>query len=204
MSKSFLEGFFMGKAVQRFSVIQKEIPGYLAKPIGHIITRWAFFEYHLSRIIWELLDLDEKPARVAVAAPRAQEKLDNIRDLLFLKKIVIDEKVYTKLRSRIVEIGGLRDNLCHGVWKHDEKGWAIISFKGYVNDQSIERLERSRKFRPERFGVTVSGLAPILEAIDALILALQDLRARVSSPEKLPKRPDPRGDRRKRDTREKP
>ena len=43
-------------------------------------------------------------------------------------------KVFTKLRSRIAEIGGIAGRPLHTArWKHDgETGWAIISVKGYV------------------------------------------------------------------------
>lgn len=195
----------MPEPIKSTAIVQKNVPGYLAKPIGHIVTRWAFFEFHLSHVIWDLLEVDQNVGLVAVASPRAHEKLDNIRDLLFLKKkIVIDDKIFSKLRNRIVEIGGLRDDLCHGTWRHDERGWSIISTRGYVKDQTIERIERSRKFRPERMGVTVAGLAPILEAIDDLIYAVEDMWLKASSPEKLPKRSLRRQLRRRRDTHAKP
>ena len=180
----------MASPIVTQSAIKGDVPGYLAKPIGHIIVKWAFLEYCLSRLIWELVGVEPQVGRVAISSPRAHEKLDNIRELLFLKrKVMMDDRIFNALRSRIIEANGLRDNLCHGQWANDDRGWAIISTRGFVTDQTIERIERSRKFRPERMSVTVASLTPIFARINELVSAVESIRETAASPEKLRKQP---------------
>ena len=173
--------------IQRTNTVEKGVPSFIARPAGHIITKWAYLEYQLSRIMWELLGLSAEEGRLVIADPRPTEKLEIIRSLLFIRKIGISDDKFQSLWDGISTVKKMRDLLAHGIWVKSEKGWSVLSLKGNVVDQEIPKLGRNRKIRPEGILVTAEGLASTLAATIALSGSVQSLHDTVPLPDKSPK-----------------
>lgn len=171
----------MTMGIKRISPLQKSIPAYLARPMGQIIAKWAYLEYRLSTIIWNIMGVDEKVGRLAVNDPRAKQKWETIRDLLFLRGHELNERKYKIAYDALEEISELRDLLAHGLWACPNGKWGVVKFGGKLEDQTLHKIERKRRIRPESFEATPQGMAPIIENIDNLITAIDSLDGIVAS-----------------------
>jgi hypothetical protein len=171
----------VSKGIRRTSPIRKAIPEHVATKVGQIITSYAYLDYRLKMLLWDLSGVDEKVGRITLRDPRATEKLQMARDLLFLKNIVVEDNKFKKLYDGINEVERLRDLLAHGIWTENDRKWAVISFKGNVEDQTISRTERKRQIRPESFNITPEGLLAVREAVEALISSVESFAQHATS-----------------------
>ncbi len=177
----------MAKGLRKSSPIRQNVPAYITKQVGQIITKWSFLDYQLSRMLWKALDLSSEEGRLGAADRRPHEKFEAVRQLLYLKGIGIDDKDYKTILDGLRNLKDLRDQLAHGIWTLDDGTWKLINFKGNVVDQSIPKIERSRKLRPELFGVHLDKLAEVSKAITDIIGSLDTLDIVTTSQLKSPK-----------------
>jgi hypothetical protein len=90
----------------------------LCREIGRVITRHAYLEWRLSKIIYALLSVGPKEGRLAVREPRATDRLVLIRDLVHLKGLEIRADL-DLLAEAIDSVTRQRDQLAHGIWLRD-------------------------------------------------------------------------------------
>ena len=139
------------------------------------------------------MGVDEKVGRLAVSDPRAKQKWETIRDLLFLRGVNLNETKYKKVYDALDEISELRDLLAHGLWTCPTGKWGVVKFGGKLEDQTLHKIERKRRIRPEALEATPHGMAPIIEQIDNLIKALDSLDGLVASLGKAQKQSGAKG-----------
>lgn len=187
----------MSKGIRRNSAIRKTIPAFVARKVGQIITSYAYLDYSLRTLVRRLSGVSETVGRLAVRDPRASEKLQLVRDLLFLRGTVIDDRKFKVLHAGISEVERLRDLIAHGIWTEHDGEWSVIAFKGRVDDQTIHPTERKREIRPETFSVTHQGLANTLQSVQNLIASVESLEKIATSQEKSQSPPHQEGHRSK-------
>ena len=171
----------MAKGILRTSILKPEIPAYLTKPIGQIIVKWSYLEYRLSTVIWQILGVSDEVGRLAVSDPRAQQKFELIRDLLHLRGHEMAEKNYTGMYTAIEAVQGIRDVAAHGVWTFEDGIWHVLKFSGKIEDQTVHKVRRKRRYKPEGLEASATGLAPVIQQINNLIMAVDEIEKIVAS-----------------------
>ena len=72
--------------MKTFPVI-KRLPTNYYTHIGRVVSRWAYLEWKLRRIVYALLQVGPKHGRIAVREPRVVDCIVMIEDLMFLEKM---------------------------------------------------------------------------------------------------------------------
>src|SRR5688572_18128900 len=57
--------------------------------IGKVVSMWAFQEWVLAGCICALMKIDRKVGRIAVGAPRVEDSISRIRQLLEVKNLSV-------------------------------------------------------------------------------------------------------------------
>ncbi len=172
------------QGVQRNSVIRRSLPVMISRKIGQIITEYAYLDYRLKALTWRLAGVSDKVGRLAMRDPRPADKLDLIRDLLFLQDVEVDNAKFQTLKAALAEIDDIRDLLAHGVWTEEDGVWSVVKFRGKVEDQSLHPIQRKRQLTPEGFTATPTGLSDTLQGIWNLISSVDSLESHATSPRK--------------------
>jgi hypothetical protein len=151
------------------------LPATLTREIGRIIVRWAFFEYSIQALIWELAGVTAAVGRLAVREPRVTDRLALLRKLAELRGIVIDSAIYAQLASSTRAVSEKRDLLAHGTWRRTSKGWAVQLTRGSYPFLSDDHDE-NRRIAPEAMHADESGLRSITSGIEKLIDAVRAIK----------------------------
>lgn len=159
-----------------------ELPIQMNNEIGKIIVGFAFFEYTLTRIAYELLGIDPKQGRVAVRASRGHELVEMVRDLCELAKLKIKFKfapLITTARATNVR----RDLIAHGVWLRDEPTGNIflLRTRGHWKPEKHKSGNVKRAISPQGEQHTAEDLMEIRTEIDALVKDCIELKRQVQT-----------------------
>ncbi|MFZ5675216.1 MAG: hypothetical protein ACOZAM_19855 [Pseudomonadota bacterium] len=173
----------MSKGVRRTRPLRKDLPAYITRKIGQIITKYAYLDYKLKTLVWKLAGVDETVGRLAIRDPRAVDKLTLCRELLFVRGVSIEDAKFRSVSRLLQKVESFRDLLAHGVWTEEEGTWWAIYFKGNLADQAIPPIARKRALRPEAIKIERDdGLNSLLAAVDSLIESIESLEHHASLP----------------------
>lgn len=166
-----------------------DLPPSINRELGRIIVRCSYLEFYLQSIIWRLLQITVPMGRIATRMPRAEDRVDMIRDLAIVRKITLDENKLATLKKNIRGIWERRDTLAHGVWtKAPDNRWLVIKQAGNWPEHLATPV-RSRRIMPEALTVNVDALRTITEGLDNTIESarkLSDLIQLPTPPEEHP------------------
>jgi hypothetical protein len=156
-----------------FSVASKstyELPASFNREIGRIVVYYAHYEHFLQRLIWKLLGLSQAQGRLAVREPRAEERINLIRDLATVKKVALDSTILTSMRSLTKTVKAERDLLAHGAWTFVINTWNVEKTRGSWEDTEIENPPSgNRSIEPEILERSISQLRATTAQIQQLM-----------------------------------
>lgn len=163
-----------------------KLPAHLTREIGRLIVHWAHFEFLLQSTVWILLGIDEKKGRVAVPDLRSiEERFEMIVDLVFLNNIRLNKTVLDKMKASAIAMSSKRNLLAHGVWIKDDEGWKVQQTRGKY-PHNVTAHSRKRRIAPEVIRVETKGLQSVIQNIERLIQAMQQLRDSIRERMKVP------------------
>ena len=147
------------------------LPATLCREIGRIISRWAFLENYVQRIVWTLMGISREEGRLAVREPRLEDRVEVITDLMRIYELKVDDKLTSALLDGIRKQVHIRDAVAHGAWSFsDDYGdWQVTNTKGTWDRQDRPKIERKKKINPEGILLGVAALKKRVAAIDDLI-----------------------------------
>lgn len=171
--------------MQTFPVI-KRLPTAYYTHIGRVVSRWAYLEGKLRRIVFALLQVGPKHGRIAVREPRVVEFIEMVEDLLYLEKIQtrVDLK---KLKKALQEIESHRNKISHGIWvKHPNSKTPILQdTKGTHPKESrdFDQHPKARKGRinPKAMNVTIANFKNWTGVIDNAVAGLERLASEIDA-----------------------
>lgn len=97
--------------------IRKKLPVAHSTEIGRIITRFAYTEYLLRALTYNLLRVGPKQGRLAVKDLRPAEQITLIEDLSKLVGLKLNAD-WKELKRILREYHAVRNKLAHGIWVH--------------------------------------------------------------------------------------
>ena len=159
----------------------KKLPARMNQRIGNIIVGFAFYEYVLTRISYELLEINPKQGRIAIRSPRGHELVEMVRDLCDLAGIKIDLDFDAAISlSRYVNTR--RDLVAHGVWLQNKsaKKIMLLRTRGSWNPEAKKSGSVKRALHPEGEVHTLQDLKSIEDQIEILIKTSFALKKQVS------------------------
>ncbi|MBI4185417.1 MAG: hypothetical protein HY521_15605 [Proteobacteria bacterium] len=173
LNRSFLEVL----AMKKFPVVT-DLPADMMQAIGRVIVEYALLELQLSRIIYDLLGVDQKVGRIAVREPRVKDRLEIIFDLINQKRLALTDHEMKLLRktSEACLIG--RDQLAHGTWvRNPETGTLLLrSTKGQWQPVKGQRGKTKHAIKPEGILVSTAEITALGDVINLLSRRFVELR----------------------------
>jgi hypothetical protein len=112
--------------------------------------------------------ISDKIGRITLRDPRIDDRLDMLLDIAYLKKLSLNEKQITNLKTRASETLRWRDLLAHGIWIPRDGKWLLQMTAGHY-PKNFEAEHRKRRVNPEGISVDIEGLRSVTEAIGMLI-----------------------------------
>jgi hypothetical protein len=200
----------MTSAIYHRGYARFDLPASLSREIGRIVVRWAYLEFVVQQIIWNLAQVTFPVGRLAVREPRLEDRIVLVRHLAELRGINLPEKPVATLQTNSRTLARERDILAHGYWFFEDGQWRVVLTRGKWPDNDPH--PSSKSIVPEALVVTTEDLRKISEAIEVTINLTSILSVVVSQhispppevhPEQLPRRvpkqgrkPSARGSRR--------
>ena len=155
------------------------LPDEYTRGIGRVIVQWAFVEWILKTITYDLLKVDPKRGRVAVREPRPGEYIAMYRQLMRLnnidKKFPLENSL-AALPKMLSDRRAERDLIAHSVWaKHSESGVYLIQRMSgnWAPDDSGRKI--SKREVPEGLVITPDALEGLRAEIERLGSVLMEL-----------------------------
>lgn len=147
------------------------LPATLCREIGRIISRWAYLENYVQRIVWTLMGISREEGRLAVREPRVEERVELIADLMHVYGLNVDDKFISALIDGIRKQVRIRDAVAHGAWSFSEDygDWQVTNTKGTWNKQDRPKIERKKRVNPEGILLGVTALRKRVAAVDDII-----------------------------------
>ena len=163
------------------------LPVSYSTEIGRIITRWAFLEWRLRRVVNLLLDIGPKEGRLAVRAGRIDDYVTMIEELMKLKGITVQTDM-AHLHSGLTQLEWNRDLLAHSVWvKHPATKTPMVQvLKGKWVHPSKPKTKR--KVDPQGEPITLQQLRANTKSIAGAILTIHALYEEISRQLPLPRK----------------
>lgn len=179
------------------SVPRFDVPPDITNEIGRLTVRCAHLEYILQSIIWNLAQVTLPIGRLAIREPRAEERINLIKDLAELRGVEVEPVAPAGIMSRAKDFGRNRDILVHGHWffGEDEQQWFVILTRGKWAEHDPH--PQSKSIVPEALKVTKEAVQEIVLQAEQTIKLAMALAAQVESqiqpppevpPEQFPRR----------------
>ena len=99
-------------------LVRYRLPVSYSTEIGRLMTRYAFLEWRLRELVYDLLEVSPKEGRIAVGGTRATDYLAKALDLIELKKLHVTPDL-KKLRTPLRNLQSYRGAIAHGVSLRD-------------------------------------------------------------------------------------
>ena len=170
-----------------------KLPAPMNREIGRIIVGFAFFEYTLTRIAYDLLSINPKQGRTAVRGPRGNELVEMVQDLCNLANLKLHFN-WKSLISRAKYINSRRDLLAHGVWLRDKNtnNYLLLRTRGQWTPEPHKSGRLKRAISPQGEQHALEDLISIYSEIEVLFEACDELKSKVEiGLESLQKKPPP-------------
>jgi hypothetical protein len=151
------------------------LPADMSRELGRVMTRWAYLEHYIQRILWAIaFDSNKdgaKLGRLLVREPRIEDRFDMIRDAAIVRKFRFDQELLNSMRKRSIPLNGLRDLIAHGLWTFTkEDGWVVQQVRGkWAKTQNGTFPKGSRRITPESLPFDAACLRTFWADIEALI-----------------------------------
>jgi hypothetical protein len=147
------------------------LPKQIAAGIGNVIVGTSKLEHKLTSMIGLILQMDKAEMRLTLRQPRIEERLDIILELFALKALNLDFD-FTAFRKTLIEIGGKRHRLAHGIWlQHPETDQLYLRLARGSWPKSLLEPQSDGKLRRDTFPQSIPYGAEELDADNALINA---------------------------------
>lgn len=162
-----------------FSVWER-LPAEHSRQIGRIITRWAYLEWHLRQIVYQLLPVDPKAGRLVVREPRVTDAVTMISDLAEMRGVHL-QKDFKKLNTELQRLVTHRDRIAHGIWlKNRDNKIPILqvtkgSWQPDPNNPPIKRV-----IKPEGIPLSIKDLRVLVDQIEIAISKIMLYRVAVA------------------------
>jgi hypothetical protein len=159
-----------------------DAPPAINRELGRIVMRCGYIENTLQRIVWRLMQITTPVGQIGTRAPRAEQRLDMIRDLAVIRKIKLDEKLISSIKSDLRQIFERRDVLAHGNWTKTPEGQlAVIQISGNWPEQDAWPV-RSRRILPEALLADLTQLRTIVTVAEQVIEKIHMLSRSIDLP----------------------
>ena len=164
--------------LQRFeSPIVAKLPDEIAAGIGHVFVRWAYLEWTLKLMIYNLVGVDETVGRVVIGTGRSEDQVNKIEDLMTILGI-LPEPPLTSLKNALVKLEKSRDALAHGLWVKDpETGGLCIQDIGGKWNVGTKTPRVTKRMYPDIEPISKETLDKLLANIEAVIANVESLHA---------------------------
>jgi hypothetical protein len=170
-------------AVHVTGLARFDLPADLSREIGRIVVHWAYFEHCIQEMNWTALGVAPAAGRIAVREPRAEDRLEMLRDLVKLRNATWDDAIYKSILKNSKLLKAKRDLVAHGIWHHNHRdGWCVQLTRGSWPKQVSELISGSRKVTPESIPLALTELKAATKAIVDLVGDLKKLRASTVAP----------------------
>jgi hypothetical protein len=162
---------------QQPMTVQTDLPDDLYMAIGMVVVQFSYLEWILSRIVYDLKNLETPVGRQESLPKQVKGRLELLfqlaRDLGLV--VTIDQ---AELLSRASEYEGKRDLLSHAIFVRDRDGvlmvrdakkgkkWQPPGQRGRAVDQSVEPM--GQKIDADVVAGLAENIAWINRALDAL------------------------------------
>jgi hypothetical protein len=159
------------------------LPSALATGAGKYIARFSYLEYVLTKVVYDLIGIDEKAGRLTIKiSPKKYAAL--LSKLLKLRSITTQVNI-KHLGTEIFDTYEIRNLLAHGVWtRHpdypkDKRNY-IIEDEGAWSEPGHPIDSTSRAIKPEAINISTAYLSNWRIRIDAAIKLATKLKADVT------------------------
>jgi hypothetical protein len=169
-------------SIPRELPLRVNLPSFLLREIGRIVSRHAILEWKLSRTIYTLLGIDPVCGRVAVREPRTTDRLDMIADLIKIKNISVSADL-PAIRNALDACVSQRDALAHGLWIVDPDYPNRLFLRQTAGNWTPPGKigKHKRRIDPQAIEYVLEDAKGLAELIDATIQAVYDLEEEIKS-----------------------
>ena len=169
-------------AIPRELQLKVNLPSFLLREIGRIVSRHAILEWKLSRTVYTLLGIDPVCGRVTVREPRTTDRLDMIADLIKIKNISISADL-PGIRNALDACISQRDALAHGLWIDDPNYPNRLFLRQTAGNWTPPGKigKHKRRIHPQAAEYVLEDAKSLVELIDATIQAVYDLEEEINS-----------------------
>lgn len=154
-----------------------QLPISLNKAVGRIIVAHALLEHHLQMCITKLVGVGHIEGRIALAEPRSESKLQNIKLLIKVHELSVSIPV-NLTANHLKRVREDRNLFAHGVWTKSSQGYHVIQTAG---DWGHESGNLSRKITPAGVTTDVEALHAVLAVINSYRVSAETLRDRIGA-----------------------
>jgi hypothetical protein len=144
----------MGTYPSRF-----RIPKDLATEIGRIVTRFAFLEHYLMKIVYGVAEVEPKIGRIAIKLGRIEDRIKAIQEIMAIRKFATDFDFADYIKG-CKQLETMRDRVSHNIWvKHTaSKRLVLQATKGKI---PLEKGAKAVDAKLHPVGIDIS--VPVLK-----------------------------------------
>jgi len=179
-------------AIPRELPLRVNLPSFLLREIGRIVSRHAILEWKLSRTVYTLLGIDPVCGRVTIREPRTTDRLDMIADLIKIKNISVSADL-PAIRNALDACVSQRDALAHGLWMVDPDYPDRLFLRQTAGNWTPPGKigKQKRRIHPQAAEYVLDDAKSLVALIDATVQAVYDLEEEIkaalkTSPAKSP------------------
>jgi hypothetical protein len=167
----FLHGFFvMGAYPTRY-----RLPVSYTTDIGRVVTRFAYLEAYLRRIVYGLVEVGPKIGRVTIRNPRIEDSFTIIQDVMGLRSFATTIDL-ALLRTECKKIEKFRDRISHGVWvKHPKSKAPILQVTAGSYSETPGGKSIKARIRPKAQAITPENFKSFLRGIETALALIENL-----------------------------
>jgi hypothetical protein len=158
------------------------LPAPLALEFGQAIAGYAFLEFRLSSVAYDLLGITAREGRIAIREPECTERLDMIFALADMKGVDlgIDR---ADIRTAVDECQRQRNQLAHAVWLQDpETGAIFIQRSRFPSPRGLKRARKAGDVegipydadQARALAQLIDGTTHMVDQMGAMVLAAAD------------------------------
>jgi len=169
-------------ATPRELPLRVNLPSFLLREIGRIVSRHAILEWKLSRTVYTLLGIDPVCGRVTVREPRTTDRLDMIADLIKIKNISISADL-PAIHKQLDACLSQRDALAHGLWINDPDYPDRLFLRQTAGNWTPPGKigKHKRRIHPQAAEYSLEDAKSLVALLDAAIQAVYDLEEQIKS-----------------------
>lgn len=161
------------------SPIAKGLPTVIASGIGRVVTRWAYQDWLINHIAYDVLGITIKQGRIAIRLKQPGQTFQMIKDLLVLRGLHVPA-LFGDLLSRIESVKERRDLLAHGVWMKTPRGLAVQNTRGSW-EPTKDKIRITRRMAPAAQLIDVEYLKTLRTDLEDTIRRTQELRGTMNA-----------------------